>query len=127
MTSLPSHPHTLSPASLLTHFSLSSEQGLTPQQITKNRALHGPNSLPPGEKTSLLQQILEQFKDTLVIVLLAAAGVSFVLAVIEGEKEGFVEPAVILLILIINAAVGVIQENNAERAIEVSEVEGETR
>lgn len=65
--------------------------------------------------------ILEQFKDQLVIILLVAAAVSLVLAMLEEDDSGtaFVEPIVILLILIANAAVGVIQESNAEKAIEV--------
>ena len=71
------------------------------------------SELPAEEGRSLWQLVLEQFDDLLVKILLAAAAISFVLAFFEeGDQESvtaFVEPFVILLILIVNAIVGVWQ------------------
>jgi hypothetical protein len=71
--------------------------------------------------------ILAQFQDQLVIILLASACVSFVLALLEREADSsllgaLVEPGVIFLILAANATVGVVQERNADMAIDVSRV-----
>jgi Ca2+ transporting ATPase len=88
------------------------------KDFEKRSLKYGKNELIEKEKPSILSLILEQFKDQLVIILLASAFISFVLAYLEGGDEGFVEPVVILLILIANAVVGVVQETNAENAIE---------
>ena len=95
--------------------------GLTSEQVAENRAKYGANVIPAGKTTSIFALILDQFKDHLVLILLGAAVVSFILALFEeGEDRitAFVEPAVILIILAANATVGVVQETNAEKAIE---------
>ncbi|KFD47377.1 hypothetical protein M513_11740 [Trichuris suis] len=106
--------HTKSIPETLSHFNVDSERGLSDAQVEQGRAKYGYNG------KQLWQLILEQFDDLLVKILLLAAIVSFVLALFEHDDQitAFVEPFVILLILIANAAVGVWQERNAESAIE---------
>ncbi|RYP74639.1 hypothetical protein DL771_002905 [Monosporascus sp. 5C6A] len=104
---------------VLGHFGVDPKSGLTDEQVVKLREKHGRNVIPEEPPTPLWELILEQFKDQLVIILLGSAAISFVLALLE-EEEGwsaFVDPAVILTILILNAVVGVSQESSAEKAI----------
>ena len=108
---------------VLQFFGTDEDRGLSESQVKKHQEKYGPNELPAEEGKALWQLILEQFDDLLVKILLLAAIISFVLALFEAEEEGssitaFVEPFVILLILIANAVVGVWQERNAESAIE---------
>ena len=107
-------------------YETSVDAGLSAAEVEKRRERFGPNELTKAKGKSLLTLVLEQFDDALVKILLASAMVSFVLAFFEegpnpgGGKDitAFVEPLVILLILILNAIVGVWQETNAENALE---------
>jgi len=102
------------------HFRVDEERGLSPSQVTEYQKKYGLNELPAEEGKTIWELILEQFDDLLVKILLLAAIISFVLAFFEDDDSitAFVEPFVILLILIANAVVGVWQERNAESAIE---------
>lgn len=93
-------------------------QGLTEEQVEKRRTEYGPNKLKEPKKKSNFQRFLEQFKDVMILILLAAAAVSFVLACIEGQPKEFFEPVLILLIVVLNAIMGVLQESKAEKAME---------
>ncbi|KAJ3360459.1 hypothetical protein GGF32_008407 [Allomyces javanicus] len=124
--------HVRAPRDVLAHFGVAdAAKGLTQAQVESQRAKYGANELPEDPPTPLWKLILEQFQDQLVIILLLAAIVSFGLAVLDLWEASdaaplsssdlvtaFVEPLVILLILIANATVGVVQEANAEKAIE---------
>ncbi|KIN03983.1 hypothetical protein OIDMADRAFT_159005 [Oidiodendron maius Zn] len=108
-----------STAEVLKFFQVSETQGLTEAQVKAARDKYGRNAIAEDPPTPLWELILEQFKDQLVIILLGSAAVSFVLAMFEegGGWSAFVDPAVILTILILNAVVGVSQESSAEKAI----------
>uniref|UniRef100_A0A8C7P175 Calcium-transporting ATPase n=1 Tax=Oncorhynchus mykiss TaxID=8022 RepID=A0A8C7P175_ONCMY len=113
--------HTKSSSEVFENFSVNENTGLTLEQVKSNLEKYGPNELPAEEGKSLWELVVEQFEDLLVRILLLAACVSFVLALFEEGEEtitAFVEPIVILLILIANAVIGVWQERNAENAIE---------
>uniref|UniRef100_A0A671U0U5 Calcium-transporting ATPase n=1 Tax=Sparus aurata TaxID=8175 RepID=A0A671U0U5_SPAAU len=106
---------------VLSYFGVTEETGLSPDQVNKNLSKYGYNELPAEEGKTIWELVVEQFEDLLVRILLLAACISFVLAMFEEGEESvtaFVEPFVILLILIANAVVGVWQERNAESAIE---------
>ncbi|KAI4899498.1 hypothetical protein NFI96_011495, partial [Prochilodus magdalenae] len=107
--------HTKSVEEVYSYFSVNESTGLGLDQVKKQREKWGPNG------KSIWELVIEQFEDLLVRILLLAACISFVLAWFEEGEEtitAFVEPFVILLILIANAVVGVWQERNAENAIE---------
>ncbi|EJW79390.1 hypothetical protein WUBG_09701, partial [Wuchereria bancrofti] len=107
--------HTKSTDEVLQYFSVNGDVGLTEKQVLQNREKYGSNELPAEEGKKLWELILEQFDDLLVKILLLAAIISFVLALFEEHDDqtsavtAFVEPFVILLILIANATVGVWQ------------------
>lgn len=106
---------------ILQQFSVQENRGLTPAQIDANRAKFGRNEIPVPPGTSFFALLMGQFEDLLVLILLGAAVVSFLLALFEDGEDrltAFVEPAVIMIILLCNATVGVVQETNAEKAIE---------
>ena len=94
----------------------SSEKGLSTAEAQKRLEENGRNALEAAKGKSLLRRFLEQLADPMIIILLAAALVSGVLAVIENDS--FADVIIILAVVIINAVLGVYQESKAEKAIE---------
>jgi Ca2+-transporting ATPase len=90
--------------------------GLSEEEAKRRLQEHGPNRLHEHPPKSLLILFLEQFKSILVVILLIAAGVSAYLAIAEGEP--LTDTYVILVILILNAVLGFVQEYRAEKAVE---------
>ena len=94
----------------------SSREGLSEAGARKRLSENGRNKLAEGKKDSIIKQFLKQLADPMIIILLVAAAISGVLAVAEGES--FADVIIILAVVIINAVLGVYQENKAEKAIE---------
>ncbi len=103
-----------------------SEAGITSQEAAKRREKYGPNKLKEAEKDTWLQKFMAQLKDPMLIILMIAALVSAATTVMTyvqhsdmGELiEGLVEVGIIVVVVLLNAILGVIQESKAEAAIE---------
>ena len=99
---------------------LNSDQfnGLTEGQVSDLREKYGENKLREKKKKTNFQRFIDQFKDVMILILIAASAISFFIAISEGDPEGFFEPVLILVIVIVNAIIGTIQESNAEKALD---------
>lgn len=97
------------------------ETGLSANEVTKRLETYGQNKLNEKKKRTFLQRFFDQMKDAMVIILFIAAGISLFIniyhAMIGGEAE-WIEPIVIIAIVILNAILGVVQESKAEAALE---------
>ncbi len=90
--------------------------GLTDEQVKANYEKYGMNELKQKKKKSLFVKFLEQFKDFMIIVLIVAAVVSGAVGIAEGE--GITDTIIILIVVIVNAIIGVVQESKAEKSLE---------
>ena len=109
--------HAMKAETVLQELGVSAKSGLTSKEAEQRLRTNGPNELETQKKKGLLRRFLEQFKDFMILVLLVAAGISYGVSVWEGEAD-FADSAIILLIVVLNAVLGVIQESKAERSIE---------
>ena len=110
--------HSKTREEVLKSLSSNAERGLTSSQVAELQGKFGPNKLSESKKKTNLQRFLEQFKDVMIIILLLAAAVSFVVACFGHDPMEFFEPALILLIVVLNAVLGVVQESKAEKALD---------
>lgn len=107
--------HTLSSRDALTAMQ-SKEDGLSEKEAKLRLAKYGRNELSGQKPRSLLSRFAEQFNDFMILILLGAAFVSFLSSLLEGKAD-FTEPLIILVIVIVNAILGVVQEAKAEHSL----------
>lgn len=109
--------HAMKKQEVLQEFEVNPDKGLSLKEAEKRLAQNGANELTERKKKSMLRRFLEQFKDFMILILLVAAAVSYGVSAWEGEAD-LADSAIILLIVVLNAILGVVQESKAERSIE---------
>lgn len=92
--------------------------GLSKKQVQEMQKQYGENKLREKKKKTNFQRFCDQFKDVMILILIVATVISFAIACIEGEPKEFFEPTLIVLIIVLNAIMGVMQESKAEKALD---------
>lgn len=92
------------------------EKGLTEEQVIEIRNQKGYNELQTAKKKNIFQRFIDQFKDFSIIVLIIAAVVSGIVGISKGE--GITDTIIIMIVIIVNAIIGVAQESKAEKSLE---------
>jgi Ca2+-transporting ATPase len=102
--------HAMSPDQIIRQLATPPETGLTGEEAARRLETYGPNQLDEAPGTTFWQMLLDQFNNFVVIMLLVAAGISALLG-------DWIEAGAIMVIVVLNATLGVIQEQRAEQAL----------
>lgn len=108
--------HTLTADATASKLNTSKTKGLTDKEALKRQTEYGKNEIPEHPKEGIIKKLIDQFNDYMIIILLIAAIISFAIATYEGNGD-FAEPIIIICIVLLNAIVGVVQEEKAEKAL----------
>ncbi len=109
---LPTAPHAAPAAEVVAALAVDPVTGLSSEEVARRRAVHGPNELPEAPREPAWRRLVRQLKDLLTLILLGAAAVSFV---VSGELK---TPLVVLVVVVVNAVIGFVQENRAEASLD---------
>lgn len=94
------------------------DRGLSQKEVVKRQRHYGKNELQSEKGPGFFRQFAAQFKDFMILTLLAAAGISFFASYAQGEVN-LTDPLIILAIVILNALLGIYQEKKAEHSLAV--------
>lgn len=109
-------PYSITPEAVIKEMG-SSLHGLSNQEAAKRLSKYGANELRTAKKSSLIKRFFAQLTDFMIIILLIAAAISFTVSVMQGEAD-YVDPIIILIIVLLNAVLGVVQEAKAEHSLD---------
>ena len=111
-------PYSQNKNELLNTLNTNEIAGLSSAEVLVRKEKYGANKLKEKKKKTTMQRFLDQFKDAMIIILIAAAVISFIVVCVEQNWGELFEPLLILLIVILNAVMGVYQEGKAEKALD---------
>ncbi len=106
--------HTVSSEETLAQLGSHPRQGLAGREASRRLEKYGPNRLRGKPPRPMVLRLLDQFRDPMILVLLAAAGLSL----LSSGGEEWLDSVIILLIVAVNAVISISQENNAQKALE---------
>lgn len=109
--------HTMSIEETRRELKTNIESGLSDNEASKRLKSYGYNKLAEKKKESIIIRFIKEFNDFMIIILILAAVVSAVMAYFDGSND-YVEPIIIIAIVIFNALMGLIQESKAEKSLE---------
>ena len=98
---------------LETDFDTNLQCGLSASKVEQNREKYGKNALQEKKKTPMILKFLAEFKDPLILILIAAAIISVIV-----DPHEWIESVIIMVVVLINAILGLYQENKAEKSLE---------
>ena len=93
------------------------ENGISSEEADARLQRNGKNAIIEGKSKTWIQRFFSQMKDLMIIVLLVAAAISAVISIIEGNYTELIDSGIILLIVIVNAIIGTVQESKADQAM----------
>lgn len=111
------HWHSISIEDTIREMKTDIRHGLTLEEVHERQRLYGKNIITAKKGKNIIQKFIAQFADFMIIILICAAVISLIVSYMEGNPN-FIDPIIIMMIIILNAFLGVIQETKAEKALE---------